>query len=142
MRIKEITEYSLEVKEAIDNLLGLLVGKDTSISEHQLREIIASNNSHLFFALGDKDAYIGMLTVGIYQSPTGKKAWIEDVVVDEAYRGKGVGKNLAAFAIQFAKQQHVDTLMLTSNPARVAANSLYKKMGFEQRETNVYRMIF
>ncbi len=142
MKIKKITEYSIEVKDAIDSLLGLLVGNDTSTSELQIREIISSDNSHLFFAVDDNDTYMGMLTVGIYRSPTGKKAWIEDVVVDEAYRGQGVGKDLIAFAIQFTKQQHVDTLMLTSNPKRVAANSLYKNVGFEQRETNVYRMIF
>lgn len=81
-----------------------------------------------------------MLTVGIYHSPTGGKAWIEDVVIDEAYRGKGLSKMLVRHAIDFVKSQGISALMLTSNPKRTAANKLYQTMGFEQKETNVYRM--
>ena len=82
-----------------------------------------------------------MLTVGIYISPTGKKAWIEDVVVDESYRGKGIGQMLMNFAVDYVKQMKVSVLMLTSNPSRIAANKLYVKLGFEKKETNVYRFV-
>jgi ribosomal protein S18 acetylase RimI-like enzyme len=91
--------------------------------------------------VNDKGVILGMLTVGFYHAPTGKKAWIEDVVVDDNYRGLGVGKNLTNFAIQFTKDQQADVVMLTSKPSRVSANNLYKKVGFEQRETNVYRIV-
>ena len=84
----------------------------------------------------------GMLTVGIYYSPTGGKAWIEDVVVDEAFRGQGLSKLLVAHAIQFVESKQIPLLMLTSNPTRVAANKLYQAMGFGRKETNVYRMTF
>ena len=81
-----------------------------------------------------------MLTLGTYLSPTGRKAWIEDVVVDSAYRGKGYGKMLVEHAIEYARTLSPCTLMLTSNPARIAANELYRASGFEQKITNVYKM--
>ncbi|MBB5620814.1 ribosomal protein S18 acetylase RimI-like enzyme [Pedobacter cryoconitis] len=140
IQIKEITNYTPEIKNTIGHFLKLLQSNDRGISDHQLKEIISSENSYLFFAANTYDVYMGMLTVGIYQSPTGKKAWIEDVVVDETFRGQGIGENLIAFAIQFARQRQVDILTLTSSPARVAANNLYKKIGFQPKETNVYRM--
>ena len=74
--------------------------------------------------------------------PTGGKAWIEDVVVDETFRGQGLSKLLVAHAIEFTKSKGIPSLMLTSNPKRIAANKLYQAMGFERKETNVYRMKF
>jgi ribosomal protein S18 acetylase RimI-like enzyme len=142
MRIEEITGYTPEIKKKIDHFLKLLSESSISISDHQLEEIISSGNSHLFFAIDDNENCIGMLTVGIYQTPTGKKAWIEDVVVDTAFRGQGTGKGLTEYAIQFTRRQQVEQLALTSNPTRIAANNLYKKLGFELKETNVYRMTF
>lgn len=140
IRIKEITNYTPEIKSTIEHFLKLLQGNDKGISQHQLEEIISSENSYLFFAANTDDVFIGMLTIGIYQSPTGKKAWIEDVVVDETFRGQGIGENLIVFAIQFARQYQVSILTLTSSPAKVAANNLYKKIGFQPKETNVYKM--
>jgi ribosomal protein S18 acetylase RimI-like enzyme len=142
VKIKEITEYNPEIKNTVDSLLSLLLGTPAPISELQLKAIITSNNSHLFFAMDDHEAYMGMMTVGIYYAPTGKKGWIEDVVVNEAFRRQGIGKKLIEFAIQFAKQQHVDLLTLTSRPQKIAANNLYKNIGFEKKETNVYKMVF
>ena len=142
MKIKEISDYNIETKIIIDSFLKLLVEKQISVTELTLKELISADNSHLFFAMDESDNCMGMITLGIYISPTGKKGWIEDVVVNDEYRGRGVGKNLTEFAIQFAKQKQVDLLMLTSNPVRVAANILYIKLGFEKKETNVYKMTF
>jgi ribosomal protein S18 acetylase RimI-like enzyme len=142
MKIEEITNYDIEIKIAIDNFLKLLVDKPMFISELLLKELVTSDNSHLFFAIDENDHYMGMLTMGIYLSPTGKKGWIEDLVVSDKYRGQGVGENLTQFAIQFSQQKQVGLLMLTSNPARVAANNLYNKLGFEKKESNVYKMTF
>ncbi|SFS49453.1 GNAT family N-acetyltransferase [Sphingobacterium wenxiniae] len=140
LQIKEITDYSHEVKNTVKHLLKVLTDPESNISDQQLREIICSENSHLFFATNLQDVCMGMLTVGIYQSLTGKKAWVEDVAVDESFRGQGIGEHLVTFAIQFARQHNVDVLSLTSSPARVAANNLYKKIGFQPKETNVYKM--
>jgi len=140
MEIREITSFSIETKTIIENFLKLLVKKNILISELILKELIDSKNSHLFFVFNESGNCMGMLTIGIYISPLGKKAWIEDVVVDEIYQGNHVGENLIKFAINFAKKEHVGLLMLTSNPKKVAANKLYIKSEFERKETNCYKM--
>ena len=121
--------------------LDQLTTNPMTLTESMFRQLVESANSHLFFLIKDEQI-AGMLTVGIYYSPTGGKAWIEDVVVDEAFRGQGLSKLLVAHAIEFTKSQQIPSLMLTSNPKRIAANKLYQKMGFERKETNVYRMKF
>ncbi len=63
-----------------------------------------------------------MIAIGFCISPTGKKSWVEDVVVDDVYRRNGIGKSLMEFAIQSTKEKKATTLMLTSNPARIIAN--------------------
>lgn len=143
MIINEVTEYTPELKNSLNRFLHLLTGKDLTIAEDTLKDLISATNSHLFLAWDDQSAAcMGMITVGIYQAPTGRKAWIEDVVVDDAHRGQGVGKQLTEFAIAFAKKKRVDLLSLTSNPTRIAANKLYPRVGFTYKETNVYVMSF
>ena len=139
--IIEIQSYSPEYHEAMQRFLDQLTTNPMTLTEEMFRQLLASPNSHLFFLMKDEQT-AGMLTVGIYHSPTGGKAWIEDVVVDEAFRGQGLSKLLVAHAIEFTKSQGIPLLMLTSNPKRIAANKLYQAMGFGRKETNVYRMKF
>ena len=82
---------------------------------------------------------VGMLTLAIFMLPTGVRAWIEDVVVDDEARGAGVASALVAAALERAQQEGARTVDLTSRPDREAANRLYVRLGFERRETNVYR---
>ena len=138
--IIEIKTYSPEYHEAMQRFLNQLTTSPMVLTESMFHQLLASENSHLFFIMKDEQI-AGMLTVGIYYSPTGGKAWIEDVVVDETFRGQGLSKLLVAHAIEFVKSKQIPLLMLTSNPKRVAANKLYQAMGFERKETNVYRMI-
>ena len=140
-KIVEIKNYSLEYQEAMQRFLDQLTSSPMILTEDMFNQLLASPNSHLFFLLKDEQI-AGMLTVGIYHSPTGGKAWIEDVVVDESFRGQGLSKLLVAYAIEFTKSKQIPLLMLTSNSKRVAANKLYQTMGFERKETNVYRMKF
>ena len=139
--IVEIKTYSAEYHEAMQRFLDQLTTNPMTLTEEMFRQLLASVNSHLFFLMKDEQI-AGMLTVGIYHSPTGGKAWIEDVVVDEVFRGQGLSKLLVAHAIEFTKSQGIPSLMLTSNPKRIAANRLYQTMGFGRKETNVYRMKF
>ena len=139
--IIEIKTYSPEYHEAMQRFLNQLTTSPMVLTESMFHQLLASENSHLFFIMKDEQI-AGMLTVGIYYSPTGEKAWIEDVVVDETFRGQGLSKLLVAHAIEFVKSQQIPLLMLTSNPKRIAANKLYQTMGFERKETNVYRMKF
>lgn len=137
--ITEITEYQPRYQEAVQHLMDQLTTHPVELTENMFKQILSSKNSHLFFLWQD-DEIAGMLTVGTYFSPTGSKAWIEDVVVDSRYRGKGLSKKLVAHAIAFTKSLHISTLMLTSNPKRIAANKLYQSMDFKTKETNVYKM--
>ena len=137
--IIEVNTYSLEYQEAMQRFLNQLTTSPMVLTESMFHKLLASENSHLFFIMKDEQI-AGMLTVGIYYSPTGGKAWIEDVVVDETFRGQGLSKLLVAHAIEFVKSKQIPLLMLTSNPKRIAANKLYQAMGFERKETNVYRM--
>ena len=139
--IIEVNTYSLEYQEAMQRFLDQLTSHPMTLTEPMFRQLLESANSHLFFLMKDEQI-AGMLTVGIYHSPTGGKAWIEDVVVDETFRGQGLSKLLVAHAIEFVKSKQIPLLMLTSNPKRIAANKLYQAMGFERKETNVYRMKF
>ena len=139
--IIEIKTYSPEYHEAMQRFLNQLTTSPMVLTESMFHQLLASENSHLFFIMKDEQI-AGMLTVGIYYSPTGGKAWIEDVVVDETFRGQGLSKQLVAHAIEFVKSQQIPLLMLTSNSKRIAANKLYQAMGFERKETNVYRMKF
>ena len=139
--IIEINTYSPEYHEAMQRFLDQLTPEHMTLTEEMVKQLITSENSHLFFLMQDEQV-AGMLTVGIYYSPTGGKAWIEDVVVDETFRGQGLSKLLVAHAIQFVESKQIPLLMLTSNPTRIAANKLYQAMGFGRKETNVYRMTF
>ncbi|MBO5861119.1 MAG: GNAT family N-acetyltransferase [Alistipes sp.] len=139
IKIERITSADGSTAEAISLLLKQLSSQEFSFSERELAALVTDPSSSLFLLYAE-DKIAGMLTLGTYLSPTGRKAWIEDVVVDSAYRGKGYGKMLVEHAIEYARTLSPCTLMLTSNPARIAANELYRASGFEQKITNVYKM--
>ncbi len=139
IRIFEVTEAKDTYVDAVNRLLVQLSSSPAPFTLDMLEQIVDSPASHLFFAECDGNV-VGMLTVGGYLAPTGRKLWIEDVVVDEAVRGRSLGRMLVEHAIGFAKEMGKSTLMLTSRPSRVAANNLYRSCGFEPKETNMYRM--
>ena len=82
---------------------------------------------------------VGSLTLAFYRIPTGLKAWIEDVVVDDAARGHGVGRSMNEAALDLARRRGAKNVALTSRPSREAANRLYQRIGFRVRDTNLYR---
>jgi ribosomal protein S18 acetylase RimI-like enzyme len=107
----------------------------------ELEAIIQGDDTVLFVARVD-DRIVGSLTLAFYRIPTGLKAWIEDVVVDDAARGQGVGEALNRAAIAEAGHRGAKNVSLTSRSSREAANRLYQRMGFDAYETNVYRYRF
>ena len=139
IRIFELNSADVHYVDAVNRLLVQLSTKPAVFTLESLEEIVSSPSSHLFFAECE-GVVVGMLTVGEYLAPTGRKMWIEDVVVDEAMRGRAIGRMLVEHAIAFAGSLGNGTLMLTSRPSRIAANSLYRSCGFEPKETNMYRM--
>ncbi len=124
----------------VGRLVPQLSSSAPAPTEEQLAEIIYSSTSVLFLArIPPEKAIVGMLTLVTYRIPTGLHAVIEDVVVDETRRGAGIGAALVAAALSEAEQRGARNVDLTSRPSREAANRLYSKMGFMQRDTNVYR---
>jgi ribosomal protein S18 acetylase RimI-like enzyme len=105
----------------------------------ELDAIVRSPATTLLVARDEQRRVLGSLTLAVFPTPTGVRAWIEDVVVDGAARGHGVGAALVKAALERAEAAGARTVDLTSRPDREAANRLYVRMGFEARPTNVYR---
>ncbi|MEM9133715.1 MAG: GNAT family N-acetyltransferase [Actinomycetota bacterium] len=123
---------------AFEQLIPQLSSSSPPPSREYLERIVDSEASRLLLAVEDGVIY-GSMTLVVFAIPTGIRAWIEDVVVDEAARGKGVGHDLNSEAIKLATELGAKTIDLTSRPSREAANRLYQRLGFEERSTNVYR---
>jgi len=138
MEISEVTEVSGELVEAFARLIPQLSSSNPPPDRSALEGIVRSDSSHLLVAEED-GVILGSLTLVVFPIPTGIRAWIEDVVVDDAARGKGVGGALNKQALAMAAQLGATTVDLTSRPSREAANRLYQQLGFVARETNIYR---
>lgn len=138
MQINEATEVTDELVATFERLIPQLSRSNPAPSRAELEALVASEASHLLVAVDD-DRIVGSLTLVLFRIPTGVRAWIEDVVVDDAARGKGVGQALNSFALDMAREAGATTVDLTSRPSREAANRLYRRLGFVPRDTNVYR---
>ena len=140
--IEHVAQFDSALIAPIADMLAQLTAREYPFGEQELRAIIEDSASQLFI-MRDDERIMGMLTLGHYTSPTGRKVWVEDVVVSAEYRGEGLGRKLINQAIEYCRENLSPcTLMLTSNPARVAANELYRTSGFEPKQTNVYKMTF
>ncbi|MCI6575105.1 MAG: GNAT family N-acetyltransferase [Actinomycetaceae bacterium] len=145
MSIEIITEATPELEKAFALLIPQLSTSSTPMTLEQLRELLAQDSLTLLAFRPDEPnadgerPILGMLSLVIFHIPTGWRAWIEDVVVDDAARGQGAGKALVDAATHIAQEKGVKSVDLTSRPSREAANRLYQRAGFAQRETNVYR---
>lgn len=135
--VEDVTD---DLVEAMDRLIPQLSSSSPPPGRTGLEEIVADPNTALFAARVD-GAIVGSLTLALYRIPTGLKAWIEDVVVDGAARGHGVGEALNLAALDEARRRGAKDVSLTSRPSREAANRLYQRIGFEARATNVYRYV-
>jgi len=127
-----------DVIAACHRLIPQLSSSSKPITPEELSEIIDGETTVLFAARSDGEI-VGLLTLAVFRIPTALRAWIEDVVVDEGARGKGVGGALNQAALAEAKRRGAKTVDLTSRPSREAANRLYQRIGFVRRDTNVYR---
>lgn len=140
VQIVEATEVTPALIEAFNRLVPQLSKSNPPPTAAELALIVESPASILLVAVDpDGGAILGSMTLAWFRIPTGVRAWIEDVVVDEAARGRGVGEALNREALDRARVLGAKTVDLTSRPSREAANRLYQRLGFEPRETNVYR---
>ena len=137
VELKSLTEsQALDVRALIGELVPGL-----SVSAERLVALVEAPGTHFFAAAGDDGRIVGCATLCVFDTPTGRKACVEDVVVNSAFHGQHIGRKLMDFIIDFARRELGDVdLHLTSRPQRVAANNLYRSVGFQQRETNVYNL--
>ena len=138
VEVHECRAVSDELVEAMRRLIPQLSSSNPPPGRAELEEIVASGATTLFVAsLGGR--IVGALTLVAFRIPTGVRTRIEDVVVDETVRGQRVGERLSEVALDAARRLGARSTDLTSRPSREAANRLYARMGFERRESNLYR---
>lgn len=146
MSVELLTESSPEIVDAMGRLIPQLSRSAKPLDAAACERFIAQPGVHFLVYRPDapdaegRRPILGMLSLATFEIPTGVRAWVEDVVVDEAARGQGAGLKLVEAALEQAKSIGARTVDLTSRPSREAANRLYRRAGFVQRETNVYRV--
>jgi ribosomal protein S18 acetylase RimI-like enzyme len=141
VRVEVLHEVTDEVVAAFGHLLPQLSSSAPPIDRAALDRIVGSAATTLLIArAGDK--VVGTLSLVMFPIPTGLRAWIEDVIVDEAARGQGIGAALTVEALRLAEEAGARTVDLTSRPSREAAGRLYERMGFQSRSTRMYRYTF
>jgi ribosomal protein S18 acetylase RimI-like enzyme len=139
--VEIVTEVSPSMVDDLNRLFPQLSSSFTGLCLKDYEAIVDQPAVTLFVSyLNDERTHIvGALTLVVFAIPTGVRAWIEDVIVDESARGRGAGEALTKAALEYAKGLGARSVDLTSRPSRVAANRLYQRLGFSRRTTNVYR---
>lgn len=124
----------------VNFLLNMLDPALPEIDQKRLVRSVEDEDLYLFVA--ETDGHLaGMLTLTYCETLSRRKYWIEDVIVDSSFRGKGFGRELVRAAVNFAREKEgIPTIYLTSNPSRISARSLYISEGFEEYETGVFRL--
>lgn len=139
MKIYRVTHQSLQFEEALARLLPQLSTSATMPTREYIEQLLGNDNTHIFVAEAE-EKIVGMLSLAIVDIPTGRKVWIEDVVVDETARGLHIGKALVERAVAEAELLGAKKIYLTSNPSRKVAHALYAKCGFECYDTTLFRL--
>ncbi|MDO5026025.1 MAG: GNAT family N-acetyltransferase [Trueperella sp.] len=139
MSVELVDTTSPQLAEAFARLIPQLSRSAQPLNQEEIADFLAQDAIDLLVFFGPEREILGMLTLVTFDIPTGTRSWVEDVVVDAAARGQGAGGKLVAAAVARARERGAKTVDLTSRPEREAANRLYRRSGFVQRETNVYR---
>ena len=139
MRVEVFEGDASELADAFVTLVPQLSKSNPPPTRDKVEAMLAFDAVTQFVARDDDGGIVGVSTLIMFPIPTGWRAWVEDVIVDEAARGQGVGEALTLAMIDAAREQGCTTIELTSRPSREAANRLYQRIGFTPRETNVYR---
>jgi len=140
VKVEIATTLTPAIVDAVERLVGQLSRSAAPPTTAELSDIVSSPATDLFIAIDDGGTIIGTATLVTFRIPTGLRAWIEDVVVDEAGRGQGVGTVLTEAMVERAQELGCRTVDLTSRPSRASANRMYQRAGFVARDTNVYRL--
>jgi len=141
VQVEVLDKVTGEVVEAFGRLLPQLSRSAPPLGQAEL-EAVAGYAANTVLVARSAGTIIGMTTLVMFPLPTGLRAWIEDVVVDESARGQGAGEAMTREAIRIAREAGARTVDLTSRPSREAAGRLYEKAGFKLRDSRVYRYAF
>ena len=139
VEVERVVVADGEVVSAVRRLLPQLSGSAAPPEANDVETVVNAQATTLFVARDDGGPIVGMLTLATFRLPTGVRAWIEDVVVDEAARRLGAGRALVEAAVTLAVEAGAASIDLTSRPSRESARRLYETMGFEERSTTVFR---
>lgn len=137
--IKPLVNVTTKDLDAINALIPQLSASAKAMTYARLLQLVKDPDMTVLVAR-DAQKIIGIGMIVWYHVLTEKRAWLEEIIVDEAYRHQGIGERLSRGLIDIAKQNRVERAYLSSGPQREVANKLYRKLGFEKKETNVYRM--
>jgi ribosomal protein S18 acetylase RimI-like enzyme len=141
MTISILSDVTPETVDALNRLLPQISSSPKTLTGEDLRRLVDAPTVRILLASVDGEP-AGILSLGWVSTLTGKKAFIDDVVVDQRHRGRGIGEALMREALNQARALGVKSVELTSRPSREAANRLYQRIGFRKRETNSYRFTF
>lgn len=141
VRVERAVVADPELVAAVRALVPQLSESAPAPEANDVETVVTSPATSLLVARDEAGRVLGMLTLATFRIPTGVRAWIEDVVVDEGARGEGVGRALVVAAVELAVDAGAKTVDLTSRPQRESAHRLYRSLGFEERTTTVYRRL-
>ena len=139
LSVERVVVADPELLAAVRRLLPQLSETAEPPEAYDLESIVTSPATTMFVARDDNKSIVGILTLALFRLPSGVRAWIEDVVVDESARRLGAGRALVEAALALAVDSGADKVDLTSRPSRDSARRLYETMGFEERTTTVFR---
>ncbi|ANS69261.1 hypothetical protein SLINC_7037 [Streptomyces lincolnensis] len=139
VRVEPAGSADQELVDAFARMLPQLSSTAARLDLAAVERILSCDANTVLVARAD-DRIVGTLTLVMFPVPSGLRARIEDVVVDHAARGHGVAGLLTHEALRLAREAGARTVDLTSRPDRAAANRVYERLGFRQRESTVYRV--
>lgn len=139
LRVERVVVADAALVAAVRRLIPQLSETAQPPEAYDLESIVTSPATTMLVARDDEDRVVGMLTLALFRLPSGVRAWIEDVVVDESARRLGAGRTLVEAALALAADSGAPSVDLTSRPSRESARRLYETMGFEERTTTVFR---
>jgi len=138
--IEQLKTFTPNLVVVFNSLLNQLKPDSKTFREEDIKKVIEDSSVRLLIAKNSDNKIVGMLILATFSTFLPKKGFLEEIVVDKNYQGKGIGKKLVETAIKFAREDGIVRLELTSNPKRIVANKFYQHLGFEKRDTNVYRI--
>jgi ribosomal protein S18 acetylase RimI-like enzyme len=141
LKIEVVKQFDPSLLQAVASLLPQLTSSGRMMTADELRAMIASPLTTLFIAK-DEDKIVGMISMNVVQMPTGLRSYLEDLVIDSAYRQRGAATALLQAAIDLARSSGARTLNMTSRSSRKGTIRLYERLGFRRRDTNAFRYSF